>query len=126
MESLRFQRSLAWEEGSDLETAFYNASEWAVEGAWINIAELLKQNPELCCLRKPEGDWAGAGYGLLRTLCAKAAPDWLTDYVVHRAPMDVIGFACNEMFSGVPPLIGFDLPPPPHPPGRLRSRTFLI
>ena len=77
------------------------------------MAYVLMQFPELCRLRMPEGDGPGASYGLLRTLCAKGAPDWMTDYVLHRTPMGVLGFAYNEMFSGVPPLMGFDFPPWP-------------
>jgi len=114
---------MPWEEDSRAAEVFRNVSRLSMRNAWGELARQLMQWPDLCRLRLPEGDASGAGYGLLHTLCTKNAPDWLTDWVFYRTPMGVIGFAYNEMLSGVPPLMGFDFS---LRFGRFRSRAFLI
>ena len=120
---LRPSSPIPWDEDSRSARAFRQVSKHSMRGTWGELARELMQWPDLCRLRLPDGDGPGAGYGLLHTLCTKNAPDWLTDWVLYRTPMGVLGFAYNEMLSGVPPLMGFDFS---LRLGRFRSRAFLI
>ena len=108
---LRPSSPILWDEALDLVRDFRAASKFAMQARWTDMARLMKENPDVCRLRLPDGGAPGAGYGLLQTLCTKATPDWLVDWVLHRTPIGVIGFAYNEICSGVPPLMGFDFPP---------------
>jgi len=93
---LRPTSPIPWEEDSRAARAFREVSELVMQGDWKEAALRLLDWPQLRRLRIPDGEGPGAGYGLLHTLLTKRAPDWLTEWVLHRTPMDVLGFGCNE------------------------------
>ena len=96
MQVHRFHDVFPWEAGSMMVTLFGQVSNLILELEWEQAAAILKDHPELCAMRVPEDAEVAPGYGLIHTLRCKSTPDWLTDYVLHRTPWELLSISYND------------------------------
>jgi hypothetical protein len=99
--ALRPLEALPWDEAQEPVTVFQVASRFIMEGNWMRAATCMQSCPDACRVSLPTGE-PGAGYGLIHTLCTKNAPDWMTDWVINRTPMEILCLL-EKFYWGKPP-----------------------
>ena len=106
--ALCFDNVMRWVEDSADVRDFQECSNEIMRGDWHAVAEMLRRRPELCAMRVPSDSDVAAGYGLIHTLCTKACPDDITDWVIHRTPMDILSIGGHKAGSTreLPPTYG--------------------
>jgi hypothetical protein len=119
----RYDQVLEWDDDSDDVRDFDAVSREVMRGDWFAVGQMLKDRPELCAMRVPEDAEVAAGYGLIHTLCTKACPDDITDYVLNRTPRQILSIGGHKRGS-TRELSSPELPPapppiPPAPPASL-------
>ena len=112
----RYDHVIRWDHDSEIAHDFDVVSREVMRSDWSTVAQMLKDQPELCAMRVPEHAEAAAGYGLIHTLCTKACPDDITDYVLNRTPRQILSIGGHKRGS-TRELSSPELPPapPPHP-----------
>ena len=97
--ALRFLRPMGWEDDSAEVEAFSDVSRDVMRAGWEAVATALRARPWLCSMMVPHDAEVAAGYGLIHTLCTKACPDDITDWVVNRTPRSILSIAVHKRWS---------------------------
>ena len=110
----RYDHVIRWDHDSDDAHDFDAVSREVMRSDWSAVAQMLRDRPELCAMRVPEDAEVAAGYGLIHTLCTKACPDDITDYVLNRTPRQILSIGGHKRGS-TRELSSPELPPAPPP-----------
>ena len=86
---------IPWSDDSEDVEAFRLASDCVMAGDWRGVVQVLLDIRRVVQMMAPMDASGAAGNGLIHTMFMKDTPDWLTDHVLHRTPMEILCHTYN-------------------------------